>query len=357
MGSERDEDLAELSAAMLASAESLRKMARESYTLDLAFDAQAVQWLEGYIQAFYERADEATKVQVIQVAGAFLGECLVRCFGGGWWRFEKSACIVFDGEIALFPLSKVQKQLEQGAQAEGVARFFNAFASMHAQKQPPTPALVEDHFVPTQAPLPMLGYLIEQLRRVFSAQTKAHTAQDFDVLQAHAPSWMEDGEALLENVRQQKLLLTEGNIVWAGLVQANSTLFEAGEVDCPALLVYSSEKYFDARPHELRAIAHKIFDIKNSSPSNAELKKVADIVTSELDRPKCHKLPSVLTAREVSMSAFMVFRKHLPDGFLRGGIFPILIHPATQAVMIVPVDYWPQNLLRKWEQRFEEPSA
>ncbi len=32
-------------------------------------------------------------------------------------------------------------------------------------------------------------------------------------------------------------------------------------------------------------------------------------------------------------------------------------HWRFQCVMIVPVDYWPQNLLTKWEQRFEEPSV
>jgi len=42
----------------------------------------------------------------------------------------------------------------------------------------------------------------------------------------------------------------------------------------------------------------------------------------------------------------MVIRKHLPRGVMVLYQFPILIHPATTAVMIVPSRYWPRALIR-----------
>jgi hypothetical protein len=45
----------------------------------------------------------------------------------------------------------------------------------------------------------------------------------------------------------------------------------------------------------------------------------------------------------------MVFRKHIPGGVLTASQFPILVHPTTQAVMIVPFETWPDELARSWK--------
>jgi hypothetical protein len=46
----------------------------------------------------------------------------------------------------------------------------------------------------------------------------------------------------------------------------------------------------------------------------------------------------------------MVFRKHVPNGVLSCGLFPILTHPSTPAVMMVPFEFWPIELIVLWKE-------
>lgn len=41
----------------------------------------------------------------------------------------------------------------------------------------------------------------------------------------------------------------------------------------------------------------------------------------------------------------MVFRKHIPNGVLSAGSFPRRVHPATKAVMVLPFEFWPIELI------------
>ncbi|MES2943384.1 MAG: hypothetical protein V4772_10990 [Pseudomonadota bacterium] len=195
-----------------------------------------------------------------------------------------------------------------------------------------------------------MAQVITGLRTVFARRQQSAQAHTFEPVRVSSPSWMKPGEPLHEIVKQQWFLYTQGSIVWAALVQANSLLFSPGNADCPALLVYSRDAHFDARPQELHAIAKKIFKLKNTAPTNQEEKAVADLVTDEMDRSMGWPVPEILTARSVSAAAFMVFRKHIPKGVLSASMFPTLIHPATQAVMIVPFEFWPIDLIVLWKE-------
>jgi hypothetical protein len=65
------------------------------------------------------------------------------------------------------------------------------------------------------------------------------------------------------------------------------------------------------------------------------------------------KVPEALTDKDVRTATFIVFRKHIPGGVLTGSQIPILVHPSTQAVMIVPFESWPDELVRSWKPRTE----
>jgi hypothetical protein len=192
--------------------------------------------------------------------------------------------------------------------------------------------------------------IITRLRSAFARRQQTAHIHNFESVRVPSPSWMKPSEPLHEIVKQQFFLYTQGTIVWAAMVQANSLLFSPGDADCPALLVYSRDPHFDARPQELRAIAQRIGQLKNTSPTDPAEKAVADLVTNEMDRSMGWPLPEALTAKAVSTAAFMVFRKHIPGGVLSAWTFPILIHPATQAVMIVPFEFWPIELIVLWKE-------
>ena len=50
-------------------------------------------------------------------------------------------------------------------------------------------------------------------------------------------------------------------------------------------------------------------------------------------------------------AALMICRKHLPGGVLTGASFPLFVHAATQAVMVVPHEFWPQEMLALWKRK------
>jgi hypothetical protein len=206
------------------------------------------------------------------------------------------------------------------------------------------------HYV---APLPLqpeMERAISKLRDSFVQTQKRFTPSMLTSVAALAPHWLQATDALSEILKQQTLLLTEGTIVWGALVQANKLLFAPGDVDCPALLVHSNDAYFDVRPQELRLIGHKIFGLKETKPSDPALAAVAQLVSDEMDRSMGFKLPPVFSNKDMRAAAFMVFRKHIPNGVLSAGLFPLLTHPSTDAVMIVPFEFWPIDMVIMWKE-------
>ena len=82
------------------------------------------------------------KIKLTSVFGSFLGECIIRCYGGAWKEHEVEVwCVAFNDEDMAFPFNKVAKQLDNGL-VDGIASFFRAvpiiFEDLSLAK-PPTP--------------------------------------------------------------------------------------------------------------------------------------------------------------------------------------------------------------------------
>ncbi|AKJ28050.1 hypothetical protein AAW51_1359 [Caldimonas brevitalea] len=206
------------------------------------------------------------------------------------------------------------------------------------------------HFVKPVQPQPEMEQIITRLRSSYQLRQQRMNFITLASLLGPRPSWVKETDGLAECFEQQKLLLTEGHIVWGALVQANALLFEPGEVDCPALLLHSPDSYFDSHPQELQLISRTFVSFKQTEPTDPELKEVARLVTDEMDRSMGFELPKVFSSKPVRSATFMVFRKHVPNGVLSAGLFPILTHPSTQAVMMVPFEFWPIELIVLWKE-------
>lgn len=168
-------------------------------------------------------------------------------------------------------------------------------------------------------------------------------------LRVARPSWMPRSDELNEVFRRQGKLMREGEIVWGALVQANMNLFKPGPHDHPAMAIYSSDPLFEHDPGRLRAIAHRLGELKGTTPSDPAERRLAEMITDEMERGMGWTVPKACTGgREVTSTTFMVFRRHLPDRVLRSGWFPLLTHRETPAVMIVPSNYWPGELVEIW---------
>jgi hypothetical protein len=176
------------------------------------------------------------------------------------------------------------------------------------------------------------------------------------------PAWMRNEDGLAPIYAQQNRLLRSGTVTWAALVQANMHLFKPGLQDHPAQTVYASDG--DAHPELLLRAARRLYQLKNTTPTNPEDRALAALITDEMDRNTGVKLPASFSSEAAGTdgkaltltlltSSFMVFRAHLPGRTLRGNVFPLLTHPDVKAVMIVPQQFWPQDFQNYWLDRGE----
>jgi hypothetical protein len=314
---------------------------------ELGFNRPSVQWLDNFLQLLHERKQGAQAQRYVPALGAFLGECLINSLGGEWALHKGNICVRLNKGEAAFPLAKVRRHLEVGREGgDSVLKLYDALdqSSPDAHMGLPDQA---DSWRPDM-PDAHMASLLQALRASFKLRQSDLNMRTFGPNWVAPPPWMSQQEPLHAIIEQQFLLHTKGTIVWGALVQANKMLFTAGLDDCPGTLIYSGDTWFDARPLALRALAQEVFNLKNAQQGQAPQLAVAGLRPSEQERPMGRRLPPALTDKGVYESAFMVFRRHIPGGTLRSGCVPILVHPSTTAVMVVPCEFWPRQMVELW---------
>jgi hypothetical protein len=187
---------------------------------------------------------------------------------------------------------------------------------------------------------------LDQVRNAIMKWRRAATAADYAAACADNPGWL-GNDSLAEIYRRQHLLLERGMVVWGALVQANNALFAEGPHDMPALLAYSLERHFEARPQALRRIGEELFSYKGKQ-APAALQHIAQHLASEQQRAQDLAVPHMLTRRRVMVSSFLAIRKHMPADVMKGAWFPLLTHPDTLSLMIAPRQFWSQELVAAW---------
>ncbi len=173
----------------------------------------------------------------------------------------------------------------------------------------------------------------------------------------HKPLWLRQNDGLIHIFEDQDLLYTFGEIYYGCLVQANSLLLKKTDHnDYPATFIYSTDPYFAQHPEDLREIAETLYDAKDTPAETltSPLREIADILNAETDRSQIDFSVTVgETKHIVRLCSTLVFRKDLPDGFLRGSIFPMIALPErSDAVMILPKEYWGEDFIEAKKQNF-----
>ena len=99
--------------------------------IDFGYNHESVEWLNGYIQRLRQSDafDEATREKLTGVFGSYLGECLVKCYGGAWEQFEGRWCVAFKSGDRAFPFTKVAKQME-GEPCQSIESFFRIIPTL-----------------------------------------------------------------------------------------------------------------------------------------------------------------------------------------------------------------------------------
>jgi hypothetical protein len=164
------------------------------------------------------------------------------------------------------------------------------------------------------------------------------------------PAWVQPSDGLNAVFEHQQLLLSEGHLVWGALVQANNLMFKPGDANCPGLLVYSPDPHFDAHPLQLQRLARAFLALKGTQPEHPDLRALARLATDEAGQMQSLVLPRVLAPQEIRTSAFMLFRQHIPNAVMGGSLFPLLTHRSTPAVLMLPFEFWPIELIIRWKE-------
>jgi hypothetical protein len=126
-----------------AKAEVVVRLMRPLTEFDFGYTRESVEWLEGYIERVRqcgEFRDEQVQDRLVSAFGAFLGECVVRCYGGVWAERDETWCVAFPGDNFVFPFAKVSKQMKHGL-VNGIGSFFRALAVVckHCGRVPAQP--------------------------------------------------------------------------------------------------------------------------------------------------------------------------------------------------------------------------
>lgn len=107
--------------------------------IDFGYNPESVQWLERYIERLRkseEFLDPHKNLKLASMFGAFLGECVIHCYGGRWCCEDGQWYVVFDEGNAVYPFAKVSKQMNAGLD-EGINGFFRMIPMLFAFSSDP----------------------------------------------------------------------------------------------------------------------------------------------------------------------------------------------------------------------------
>ena len=96
--------------------------------MDFGYNLSSVKWLEGYIERLRssgELDDEAKRKGLSNVLGSFLGECIVRCYGGRWVKQDGMWGVSIGDHFIAYPFNKIGKQMENGLE-DSIDSFFTS---------------------------------------------------------------------------------------------------------------------------------------------------------------------------------------------------------------------------------------
>lgn len=163
-------------------------------------------------------------------------------------------------------------------------------------------------------------------------------------LQMTPPLWMPN-DLLMNQVSSLADLYTKGKVVWAAIVQANATLFDEKQLySNPAMVIYDPKGL--ASIDHLYDAAHKLFELKNTTPDDSELAEHAERITKERRRDVMH-VPLSVSEYSLRTKAIFIWCPHLPDGVLRYGHFPILL--LDDEATLLPARFWKDtDLYKNW---------
>jgi hypothetical protein len=232
-----------------------------------------------------------------------------------------------------------------------VSRWFNpVYGKPSAEAETAVFQWTREPLVAPGPSQPDQARVLQETRALHAERVRQMSPEAITALLGPKPPWLVESDAYMQVFVQQELLLTQGQVIWGALVQANRLLFSPGEGDSAAMVLRSSDAYFDDHPQELRRIGQAFFQLKDTEPADPMLREAARRVSDEHSRSMGEEVvPGLFSRRPLFDNSTLVFRKHLPNGMIAHGLLPILTHPSTPAILILPFQFWTEELLLRWK--------
>jgi hypothetical protein len=122
-----------------ANAELVIQELRPAGGMDFGYNKESVKRLEGHIEQLRLSGAfqvEETKNKLADQYGAFLGECIINCYGGDWSQWRGFWGVNVDKYNRLMPIGQVRDQMEKGLKS-GISDFFRRIAELFVPVWPP----------------------------------------------------------------------------------------------------------------------------------------------------------------------------------------------------------------------------
>lgn len=100
--------------AIRGNVEVVKTVLAKKLDVKLDLDAESIKWLAGYINRNRESFNKETKERLIDILGSFLGEAIIKNYGGQWAINEGALGVHLKGKSFAFPFAKVSKQMYNG---------------------------------------------------------------------------------------------------------------------------------------------------------------------------------------------------------------------------------------------------
>lgn len=99
---------------------------------EFGYNHDSVAWVEGFLERQRHQTEIAAAdvENLVQLIGSYLGECIIRTYGGVWREHDGAWGVFFNESNAAFPFNKVRKQLENGVEGgDSILSFFEVIGS------------------------------------------------------------------------------------------------------------------------------------------------------------------------------------------------------------------------------------
>lgn len=138
-----------------ANAELVVKQFGPLSNLEFGYNAESIIWVDGFIeqQRIHSDVDKSAIDGLVNTLGSFLGECIIRCYGGYWQNINGEWCVSFDDKNAVYPFNKVKKQFTNG-QEDSIKKFFELIPILFKEymQKPEPPETLEFPFLSASMP-------------------------------------------------------------------------------------------------------------------------------------------------------------------------------------------------------------